>query len=190
MPVPTLPDVKSQLAIDGAEHDELLVRYLNASLRLIEARVGPSSVVAKSEVVTGHGEGINLSYRPLVTVDTLTPLLDSYPSFVAADVAFDPRAGTVWRKDLGTLVGTWTVDYTAGWVSFPDNYYLATLVTVQHLWRTRRGGAKRPSMGNADDLTVTFGSSMSRVVKNGNTVTLPAAALELLGDSIFYGGIA
>lgn len=189
MPIPTLPDVKAQLKIEGSSNDELLNRYLNSALALIEARVGPSSVRTFTEQITARSMGLNLSNRPIVSIVSIDPLLDSFPAFTGADVNFDARAGTVWRKDLGTLVGAWEVEYTAGWAVFPDNYYLATLITVQHLWRTTRGGSRRPSQGNTDDLSVTFGGQISRAIK-GQSVQLPAAALELLGDSIFFGGIA
>lgn len=190
MPVPTLPDVKAQLNITGAANDELLNRYLNAALGLIEARVGPSQVRTFTEQVTVRSFGINLSYRPVVSITSLTPLLDSYTSLTSADVEFDARSGSLWRRDQGTLAGSWSVVYTAGWATFPDNYHLATLITVQHLWRTTRGGSARPSQGNTDDLSVT-NSSFGRLARlSGQSVTLPAAALELLGDTIYFGGIA
>lgn len=189
MSVPTLTDVKEQLNISGSTNDVLLGRYLAGALKLVEARVGPSTVRAFTEQVTVRSVGINLSYRPLVTLTSFTALRDGQETIDVANLEFDARAGTVWRRDNTSLVGSWEVAYTAGWAEWPDNYHLATLVTVQHLWRTTRGGSKRPSMGNTDDLSVTFGGQISRAVK-GNSITLPAAAIELLGDSIYFGGIA
>lgn len=190
MSVPTLPDVKAQLNITGGANDVLLNRYLNAALALIEARVGPSSVRSFTEQVTTRSFGINLKKRPVVAITSITSLLDSYANLAAADVEFDSRAGTLWRRDQGTLAGSWEIVYTAGWETFPDNYHLATLITVQHLWRTTRGGSRRPSQGDPDDLSVTFGSLGRAVRANGQAITLPAAALELLGDSPYFGGIA
>lgn len=189
MSVPTLTDVKDQLHITGSGNDKLLGVYLQSALRLIEARVGPSTVRAFTEQVEGHSHGLNLSYRPLVSITSLTALRDGQGAVDVTGLKFDARAGTLWRRDNANLIGTWEVAYTAGWATFPDNYHLATLITIQHLWRTTRGGSKRPSMGNTDDLSVTFGGQISRAVK-GNTITLPAAAIELLGDSIYFGGIA
>lgn len=190
MSVPTLPDVKAQLNITTGTNDVLLNRYLNAALGAIEARVGPSSVQTFTEQVTSRSFGINLKKRPLVSITSITALLNSYANLTAADVAFDSRAGTVWRRDQGPLVGAWEVVYTAGYATFPDNYHLAVLVTVQHLWRTTRGGSRRPSQGDPDDLSVTFGSLGRAVRANGQAITLPAAALELLGDAPYFGGIA
>lgn len=190
MPIPTLQDVKAQLNITTSTNDELLERYRGAALALIEARVGPSTVQTFTEQVTVKSFGINLKYRPVVSITSITSLFDSYSNLAATDVEFDERAGTVWRRDQGTLAGAWEITYTAGWSTFPDNYYLATLVTVQHLWRTTRGGSSRPSQGNPDDLSITFGSLGRAVRANGQAITLPAAALELLGDGIYFGGIA
>jgi hypothetical protein len=191
MSVPTLTDVKAQLKITGGDQDDLLTTYLNAALRLIEARVGPSSVRAFTESITTRGAGFNLSYRPIVEITTITSQRDGYFAPDVSLLAFDSKTGAVWATDNSTLVGSWEVAYTAGWTTFPDNYHLATLVTVQHLFRTTRGGSKRPSMGNTDDLQVTFGHTLARGVR-GQSVQLPAAALELLadGEGIYFGGIA
>ncbi len=189
MAVPTLPDVKAQLKITGGDQDELLNAYLKAALRLVEARVGPSSERTFTEQVTTHGSGFNLSHRPVTSITTITALRDGYVAPAVADLKFDGKAGTVWIKDNTSLVGSWEVTYKAGWTVFPDNYFLATLVTVQHLWKTTRGGGRRPNQGSGDELNITFASSVSRTIK-ANSIQLPAAAMELIGDGLYYGGIA
>lgn len=191
MSVPTLTDVKAQLNIQGASNDVLLDRYLNAALKLIEARVGPSSVQTFTEQHVAKGFGLNVTKRPVVDLTSITALYDSYGAVTVADLAFDERSGAVWRKDQGTMAGAWEITYTAGWATFPDNYHLATLVTVQHLWRTTRGGSRRPTQGATDDLSVTYAGSLGRASRVfGQSITLPAAALELLGDGLYFGGIA
>lgn len=189
MPVPTLPDVKAQLKITSGDQDELLNAYLKAALRLVEARVGPSTVREFTEQVTVRSAGINLSYRPVVALTTITTLRDGYVAPEVTDLEFDARAGTVWLRDNGSLAGSWEITYDAGWATFPDNYYLATLVTVQHLWKTVRGGGRRPNQGSGDELNITFASSVSRTIR-ANSIQLPAAAMELIGDGLYYGGIA
>lgn len=189
MSVPTLTDVKAQLNVSGTEHDALLTTYLGAALRLVEARVGPSSVQTFTETVAGHSTALNLSYRPIVSVTSLTPLVDGWPSFTGTDVDFDERAGSVWRLDLGTLAGRWDVVYEAGWATWPDNYHLATLITVQHFWRTQRGGSRRPDTGSADDASLRIGVGTSRLMRR-DSFTLPVMAEALLADGIYFGGIA
>lgn len=189
MAVPTLPDVKAQLKITGGDQDELLNAYLKAALRLVEARVGPSTIKTFTEQVTGHGGGLNLSYRPITEITTITALRDGYVAPAVTGLKFDARAGTVWAYDNTTLVGSWEITYKAGWATFPDNYFLATLVTVQHLWKTTRGGGRRPNQGSGDELNITFASSVSRTIR-ANSIQLPAAAMELIGDGLYYGGIA
>jgi hypothetical protein len=189
MSIPTLTDAKNVLNIGTGNYDELVSLYLKSALKLVESRVGPSSVQTFTESVTTKSTGLLLSTRPVVSITSITPNLNVWPSYTAADVAFDSRSGVIWRKDMGTLAGSYDVVYTAGWTVFPDNYHLATLLTVQHLWRTQRGGSQRPSVGAGDELSVTFGAGVSRTL-NAQSITLPAAALELIGDSIYYGGIA
>ena len=189
MSVPTLTDVKAQLNVTGNDHDELLNTYLNSSLRLVEARVGPSSVQTFTETVGGRGTALNLSYRPIVSITSLTPQLAGWPSYTGADVEFDARAGSVWRTDNGTLAGRWDVVYEAGWATFPDNYHLAVLVTVQFLWRTQRGGSRRPDQGGVDDVNLRLGVGVSRLMRR-DSFTLPAQAEMLIADGIYFGGIA
>jgi hypothetical protein len=189
MAVPTLTDVKAQLKITDGAQDELLNVYLKAALRLIEARVGPSTIKTFTEQITCSSPGFNLSYRPITEITTITSLRDGYVAPLVSVLKFDSRAGTVWANDNSSLVGSWEVTYKAGYATFPDNYHLATLVTVQHLWRTVRGGGRRPGQGNTDDLTVTFASSVSRTIR-ANSIQLPAAAMELTADGPYYGGIA
>lgn len=189
MSVPTLSDVKTALNITGSTYDDLLYVYLNAALKMIEARTGPSSVVTKTETVQTNSNMLLLRYRPVVAITSITANLTGWPDYTAADVAFDARSGAVWRKDMGTLAGSYDVTYTAGWETFPDNYHLATLITIQHLWRTQRGGSKRPNQGGTDELSLHIGSGLTRTLQGGS-ITLPAAAIELLIDSPYYGGIA
>jgi hypothetical protein len=189
MSIPTLTDVKAALNITGSDQDQLLELFRSSALKLIEMRVGPSSVQTFVETVSSHANALLLSNRPVASITSVVPKINTWPTFTASDVSYDIRSGVLWRNDLGTLAGVYDITYTAGWGTFPDNYHLATLVTVQHLWRTQRGGSKRPNMGGTDDLNVHIGSGLTRTLLGGS-ITLPAAALELIADSIYFGGIA
>jgi hypothetical protein len=189
MSVPTLTDAKAQLNITGSSQDELLNVYLTSALKMVEVRVGPSSVETFTEQVTAHSPAFNLSKRPVVSLTSLTPLLDGWVTHDVADLEFDERSGSVWRRDHGTLAGRWEVVYEAGWTTFPDNYHLATLITLQHLWKTQRGGSRRPDQATADEVPIRFGSSMTRALRR-DSLTLPVAAEALISDGIYFGGIA
>lgn len=189
MSVPTLSDVKAQLNVTGSSQDELLSVYLNSALALVENRVGPSSVQTFTEQVTTHSAAFNLSHRPLVSLTSLTPLVDGWVTHAVTDLEFDERAGTVWRRDHGTLAGRWEVVYEAGWATFPDNYHLATLITVQHLWKAQRGGSRRPDQAGTDEVPIRIGAGMSRALRR-DSLTLPVAAEMLIADGIYFGGIA
>lgn len=178
---PVLADLKAQLNITVATYDAKLTEHLNAAQKIIENRVGPFSTTSFTETVNCRGNGINVSYRPIVTVSSLTPLLNTWPSFATADVAWDPRAGTIWRRDLGTLAGAWTIAYTAGWAgSIQDNWFQAVLVVGQHLWELQRGSGTRRPGSTADEQVQVPGAGFS----------IPRRALELLEDGIYFGGIA
>jgi hypothetical protein len=178
---PTLAEVKTQLNINNTSSDAQLTAYLAAARSLVESRIGgPITTSTFSEVVNVRGNGLNLSFRPLVTVTSLVPLLSTWPSFTSTDVAFDPRSGTVWRKDLGTLAGAWTVSYTAGYAdTIPQNWWLAIMLVVQEMWETRRGAAAPNGLAGDDSYTVP-----------GAGYLMGSRVAALLGDSIYYGGIA
>lgn len=189
MSVPTLTDVKAQLNITGTSNDALLNIFLNSALKLVEARVGPSTVQSFTEQITVRAPAFNLSYRPLVSITTLTSLGNGWPTLTASMLNFDERSGSVWRIDHGPLTGQYEVTYTAGWATFPDNYHLATLITVQHLWKSHRGGTRRPDQGSIDDVPVRIGDGMSRALTK-QSLTLPVMAEMLIADGIYFGGIA
>lgn len=189
MSVPTLTDAKAQLNITGSAQDELLSVYLNSALKAVEARVGPSSVQTFTEQVTAHSPAFNLSKRPVVSLTSVTPLVDGWFTHAVTELEFDERSGSVWRRDHGTLAGRWEVVYEAGWATFPDNYHLATLITLQHLWKAQRGGSRRPDQASTDEVPIRIGAGMSRALRR-DSLTLPAAAEMLIADGIYFGGIA
>jgi hypothetical protein len=180
MPIPTLQDAKDLLNITTGDDDEMLNHYLGAAQSLVEARTGPLSVRSFTEVVTTRGTAFLLSNRPIVAIESITQTLDSWATATVDDLAFDGTSGVVYRPDLSSLAGTWSVTYTAGWASPKESWYVAVLVTCEHLWRSARGGSKRPTMGTNDAM--------------GNRAAtpwaLPPLAQELVSDGLFHGGIA
>jgi hypothetical protein len=191
MPVPTLSDAKEHLNVSGSSQDNNILAYLKAAQNLIDARVGSSSVKTYAEQVMTHAPAMCVSWRPVKSIVSLIPNINTWPSFASSDVSYDARSGVIWRNDLGTLAGSYTANYTAGWTpdEYQDNWYLAVLITLQHLYRTQRGGSRRPNQGGTDDLNVHVGSFMTRTLLGGS-ITLPAAALELIQDGIYFGGVA
>lgn len=150
MPGADLTAVKAQLRIDVATYDTQLQMYLNAVTAAVEAEVGPLEVRTFAETVSTRAQGFLLSNRPIQSIISVVPQLPTWPTFDGSDVTFDAEAGTVWRNDLGSLAGVWTVNYTAGNPVVSDDWRLAQLLLVQDLWETTRGGTRRPGMGGAD----------------------------------------
>jgi len=178
--LPTLADAKEQLNLETSADDDLLARYLGAARGLVEARTGPLEVTTFTEDVETRAAAFLLSHRPIVSITSVTTKLTSWPVISPTSLTFDAKSGIVYRTDLGTLAGAYTVTYTAGWATCPDTWHLAVLVTVEHLWKMTRGGSRRPSMGGPDMLAT----------RQGHPWSLPPAALELLSDGPWFGGIA
>ena len=145
-----LASVKDHLRISVTTYDAQLQMFLNGVTTAIEAEVGPLTIRSFVEHISTRAFALVLSYRPVVSIVSINPDLTTWPSYGPADVAFDGPAGSVWRTDLGTLAGNWTVTYTAGNATVGDDVKLAQLLVVQDLWEATRGGTRRPGMGASD----------------------------------------
>jgi uncharacterized phiE125 gp8 family phage protein len=180
MPIPQVSELKTLLQISTSNDDELLALYLAAAVRLVEARTGPLTVRTFTERITTNRNNLLLAYRPVVAITTVTQILDSWDTVTPDLLAFDSVSGVVYRTDFGTLAGSWDITYVAGWQAVPESWQLAILVTAEHLWRTARGAAKRPSSGPNDMLTT----------RPSTPSELPQVAQELLSDAPRQIGIA
>ena len=168
MALPTLAGLKAHLNITASTSDTELATFLAAARKMIEAHTGPLAPTSVTEVVDGRPSAWVLSARPVVSVDSATGTDDSRTATLAS-LAIDGPAGVV-RSAADNLSGSWSVTYTAGMASVPENVELAVYVTAQHLWKTQRGGGQRPGQGT-DPVGSTVGYA------------LPYMAIELLGGN-------
>lgn len=182
MAAPTLADAKAQLNISSTNttQDAEITLYLSAAQSMIERRVGTFTVQSWTETITTHANDLLVSHRPLVSITSVTPALKSFPTFDVTTLGFDGPAGRIYRTDLGTLAGSYVVTYTAGLSAVSDNVRLATLIALQHLWKTQRGGSSRPGLGQSDEFQANTGAGYA----------LPWMAVELLGSADLMQGIA
>ena len=178
MATPTLSDLKTHLDITDSTDDAELTAYLSAARAQIERRVGYLAATSVSETVRARGAMFLLSHRPIQSITTVAAATSTTPTFVAADLSFDGRAGTVWLTDGGDLSGTYVITYSSGMATVPDAVFLAVLITARHLWNTKRGNTRRPSEDSS------FQSA------SGAGYALPWQAIELIAPYDLMQGVA
>ncbi|WP_435251701.1 hypothetical protein [Streptomyces tendae] len=168
----SLKRAKGQLNIDEddtSDDDELRGMITGGSLA-VERHLG--RIVARrsfTERRTPDRQGrVLLSHVPVLALTTVqTP--DGATAWDVNDLQFDPDSGLVTAVAGPALRGDVDFTYPAGLRIVPEDYQLATLIIIQHLWETQRG-RMGPVMGGGDEPTYVTGKGFA----------LPRRALELL----------
>lgn len=173
--VATLAEFKAHLnyTSPGAADDTELTNHLTAASEWMERTIGgPLAVTSFTEQVKVTGWWITPTYRPLVSVTSLTPELGGVldPSSYVLDAV---RNGI--RIRWGALTGWYTLVYTAGLAAIPAHVKLAGLILAAHLWQTQSGGGGLPVPG--DDAAPTYGRSFA----------VPNRVKELLATDVIPG---
>jgi len=152
----TLDEAKAQLDIDGPTHDAELHAYIDALTPVIERHVGALEMRTVTETVDGRS-ALALAQAPVVSLTSLTPLLDGGLAVAPDEVFIDSASGVVRRRDGCMFTGgPWTAVYTAGRATVPPTINLAARILLQHLWRTQYGASRgMGSVGGGDDFSVT-----------------------------------
>ncbi|MFB7711589.1 hypothetical protein [Streptomyces sp. NPDC056105] len=153
----TLAEAKAQLDIETGTDDVELQAYIDGLGPVIERYVGPVEIRTVTEQVDGW-KLIALTQAPVVSLVSLTPVLDGGLAVSLAEVTVNPDSGVVRRRDGAPFYGgPWTAVYSAGRVAeggdIPPTISLAARILLQHLWRTQYGSAR--GQGSADDFSVT-----------------------------------
>ena len=153
----TLAEAKAQLDIETATHDTELQVYIDGLTTAIEAHVGPVENRSVTETVDSRGPRMALMQVPVVSLTSLTPVLNGGAAVAVADLHLDGPTGIIRRLDGAYFCGgPWTAVYTAGRGSVPATIKLAALILLQHLWRTQYGASRGLSgIGGGDDFSVT-----------------------------------
>lgn len=174
MALVTLPDAKAQLnALDVGDVDDTeLQRYVDAVTKPMEDAAGrvldPRSF---TDVVSlTNASGVMLRRAP-VTAVTAVVTTDGGTSWDPANLYVDQDSGMVSVTSGPSLSGLVAFTYDAGTSPVDPNVELAALITIQHLWETKRG-----AMG------VTLGGEGETFVPRGFAV--PRRATELLGTPL------
>jgi hypothetical protein len=156
VPLLTLAEAKQQLDIETTSHDTELQVYVDSLASVIEAYVGAVEVREVTETVDGSGPLLALRTTPVISLTSLTPVLDGRTTPDVARLVVDGPSGVV--RHLGGeqfARGPWTAVYSAGRPVVPATIKLAALILLQHLWRTQYGASRALSgVGGGDDFSV------------------------------------
>lgn len=174
MSLVTLSDAKAQLNAPniGDVDDAELQRFVDAVTKPIEDAAGrildPRSF---TEVVSlSNATGVMLKRAP-VTAVTAVVTTDGQTSWDPVNLYVDQDSGMVSVTSGPPLSGQVAFTYNAGTSPVEPNVELAALITIQHLWETKRG-----AMG------VQLGGEGETFVPRG--FAIPRRATELLGTPL------
>lgn len=171
----SLADAKHQLNIDASDtSDDVELRgFITGASLAVERELG--TIVARrtfTERRTANGGRLLLSNVPVLSLTTAASP-DGSTTWPVEDLDFDAATGLVAAASSTPLSADVDMTYTAGLRIVPEDYQLATLIVIQHLWETQRG-----TMGAVP------GGGQEPEYMSGRGFALPRRALELLGTTI------
>ena len=173
----SLADVKTHLRMDleRGEDDEALRWFIAAACQVITDRMGavsPETVTADLEAVRGV---VVLPRRPVISVTSVVTLPGG-ETVPAADELAGTRGWVLEHAEGVLRVPAWRsrvrVTYRAGRSPLPQNFRLAGLDLVRHLWQgsQHNGAGGRPSLGESDAIAASV-----------RPFAMPFRVMELLG---------
>ncbi len=132
MPVVTVQEVKTALAIDHSERDGEVADQVNRAIGTIEAYTGRKfGDAARTEYHAGGGP-IIISAPPITT---LTSVKDMVGGAQDVEVVSVDQSGIIWFQQYGQVfpegLARYEVVYTGGDTEFPDDLKAATAALVQ-----------------------------------------------------------
>lgn len=163
----SLAEAKEYLNISSSDHDDELLVYVEIACDLAQ-QVADSQFARKSVVDTLSASGtesfLNLSHRPVISVTSVTERGTTLTA--STQYATDLRWGrlyrmvgaydrTVWGEGTRHVVAT----YVAGYAIIPTQVRFATLVILDHLWKTQRGGSALGGRPFDDDISQVAGTN-------------------------------
>ena len=173
----SLSDARAQLNMGATEtrDDDELRGFIGASTRAVERALG--RIVARrsfTDRFTVSGSAAELLLRN-VPVLSLTSVIsaDGSTTWSTGGLQVDGATGLVAVTSGPAFTGVLDVTYQAGEVVIPDNYRLASLIILQHLWETQRG-----TMG------VQLGGGDVDMALASRGFAIPRRALELLDTQL------
>jgi hypothetical protein len=167
----SLADARAQLNMGASEiaDDDELRGFIAAATGAVERALG--RVVVRRTIVERHQIGraseVLLREVPVLSL-TSAATADGSTTWNTANLRVDGETGLLKVTSGELLAGDVDFTYQAGEVVIPDDYRLAALIIIEHLWETQRG-----TMG------VQLGGD-SEAYTPGRGFAIPRRALELL----------
>lgn len=189
----SLDEGKAAVNITGTTFDTELAMYISAASQRLDLLAGAAvirTVTAEAHDTNGQSV-IQLTYRPIVTVTSVTQYTGTTAQVLAAETntaktAFDylvvAERGWLRRRasgydtpfpvGRGNLVVTYTAGRYATTAAVAERFKLAASIYLSHLWRREQGAG-----------TVTFGG-IEIEAAGIPTFGVPNAVLDLLANEI------
>jgi hypothetical protein len=144
-----LADAKTHLNMSASTNDAELQAVIDAAEAVLARRVGPLEPAATTDRVIGLADSLVVRTVPAVSLTSITG-----PSGSALDLTnihLEQGSGVI-THNLGQyfVERYYTVAYSAGRASCPDDLLLAVKELVRHVWQTQRGSGGRPGSAPVD----------------------------------------
>jgi hypothetical protein len=171
----SLADVRAQLNMGATEtaDDEELRGFIGAATGAVERALGRvvvrRSIVERQQV--GRAREVLLRQVPVLSLTSVVAA-DGSATWDPAVMQVDGETGLLTVTSGESLTGAVDFTYQAGELIIPEDYQLAALIIVQHLWETQRG-----TMG------VQLGGDGETYIA-GRGFAIPRRAIELLGSQL------
>lgn len=170
----SLSDAKAVLNISPtvSTHDSLIRDLIESTTATVEYLIGPVVRQSVTEVHDGGWTCLTLRQAPVISVQSIVPVLTGGTTYNVADTDLEATTGVLRLLSGGSFVGPLRIAYTAGMTVTPAAVRDASRIILKHLWRIRTGIDGLPGVGPPGD----YGESMVP----GWGYAVPDAALQLL----------
>jgi len=150
-----LTEAKTHLNITVGTYDTELQDVIDAAEAVLSQHVGPLQSTARTDRVPGYVDALVLPMLPVVSLTSVTS--SGGTVLTLSDLYVDQRSGVVTYNSGACFTERYyTVVYSAGRASCPDDLLLADKELVRHLWGARRGGAQRPGSAPSESTANTI----------------------------------
>lgn len=155
MSVVDLGTARTFLKITGTDDDAKLQVYIDGAEAAIAQRVGPLEATPVTDRIVPSGSALRLPTSPVISLTSVTPADGT--ALTLSDLYLDQDAGVVtYNNGIDFLARYYTVVYSAGRDTCPNDLKLAVLEQIRDNWTTaQRGGANRPAPAKSTEVSNT-----------------------------------
>lgn len=163
MSVLLLATAKAELGTSD-DDDSRLQRVINAAEAALTAEIGPLAATATTSRADGCGYALSLPVAPVISLTSVTSNTGTVIS--VADLSVTSGGTVQYTASSTRFPDRWyTVVYSAGRATCPENLLEAVLALTQHMWQSRRGPVRMPGSGDQIAFAAQVGALPPRVVE-------------------------